>query len=98
MEILLNFDEKEVAVQEVCNFAELHKKLKKLLGDDLRNWKIAGVETKWIYQYWPTIIYQEPYKITWKDSTNPYEFTYGDSSCSESIVCFSDNKEDYEAV
>jgi len=97
MEIVLNFDEKQVAVNEACNFQELNKKLKKLLGDDLPNWTIAGKDVKWVYQYWPTIIYREPYKLTWdytvQSKGGPVGFTYNGVAYNDSIVCFSDNPE-----
>jgi hypothetical protein len=96
MEIVLNFEEKELAVNEDCNFLDLHKKLKKLLGEDLRNWTIAGKEVKWLYQYWPTIIYQEPYKLTWH-TAEMGGFTYGPGTYTDSVVCFSDNEEHVES-
>ena len=53
MEIVLNFEKKEIAVNEDCNFLELHKKLKKLLGDDLIHWTITGPEVNKLT--WDTI-------------------------------------------
>ena len=97
MEIVLNFDEKEFAVIENCGFNELQKRLKKLLGGDLRNWTIAGQEVKWVNQYWPTVLYQGPTPITWRETTTgPYEITCGDQIIYDTVVCFSDNKDHEE--
>jgi hypothetical protein len=94
MELVLNFDEKQVAINEDCSLRELEKKLKTLLGDDYKNWTIAGREVKWVHQYWPTIIYNDKYKLDWVTvSGTTTELKYGDTSMYESIVCFSDNPE-----
>lgn len=99
MEIVLNFSEKELVVNENCNFTELQKKLKKLLRDDLSNWTIAGQEVKWVHQYWPTIRYYEPHKLIYdRDTTSPYQITYGDRVYSDTIMCFSDNPDHGEKV
>lgn len=98
MEIVLNFEEKELAVNDSCNFVDLHRKVKKLLGDDLPNWTIAGKEVKWLWQYFPTIIYTEPKKLIWYDYDSTGRITYGDQQLYESIVCFSDNPEHGEVV
>ena len=100
MEIVLNFSEKELAVNKNCNFTELQKKLKKLLGDDLKNWTIAGSEVKWVHQYWPTISYYEPAKLiyTTTGTNSPYEITYGDVNITDTIVCFSDDPDHGEKV
>jgi len=92
MEIVLNFERREIAVREPFNFADLHKRLKKMLGDDLIKWDIVG-ETKWVHQYWPSIYYDPQYPITWKQTTTPYEITYGDQTISETIIGFTDNEE-----
>ena len=95
MEIVLNFEKKEIAVNEKFNFVDLNKRLKKMLGSDLIKWDIVGAETKWIHQYYPTIIYYEPVPITWTPTTHsPYEITYGDQTIYDTIVCFSDNNDD----
>lgn len=99
MVVVFNFEEKELVVNENCNFAELQKKLKKLLGDDLGNWTIVGHEVKWVHQYWPTIRYYEPAKLVWEDTGNsPYKITYGDTVYSDTIVCFSDDPDHGEKV
>ena len=95
MEIILNFDRKELVVNEACNFKELHRRLEKLLGDKLIEWTIAGQETKWVYQFWPTYIWHQPYKITY-DSRNPHEITLGDKNLHETIFCLTDNREHSE--
>lgn len=98
MEIVLNFEEREIAVNEKCNFLELNKKLKKLLGSDLPKWDIVGNEVKWLHQFWPTIPYHEPWQpiIYGTATTNNYTITYGDNVLTESIVGFSDNADDAE--
>ena len=96
MEIAFNFDKKELTVVGPCNFTNLHKRLKKMLGDELLQWDIVG-ETKWLHQYWPVLPYVEPYRITWGTisgtTTGPYEITYGSETVVDSILCISDEDE-----
>lgn len=96
MEIVFNLDKKELTVIDSCNFVNLHKRLKKMLGDELLQWEIVG-ETKWIHQYWPVLPYTEPYKITWGavdgTTTGPYEITYGTEKFYDTIFCVSDEPE-----
>lgn len=93
MEIVLNFEEQEIAVNEQCNFVELNKKLKKLLGGDLPKWDIVGNEVLWLHQFWPTVTYHQPWApiIYGSAMPNTHTITYGDNVLSETIVCFSDN-------
>lgn len=92
MEIVLSFEKKELIVKDNCNFLELHKRLKKLLGDELEEWDIVAQDTKWYYQWWPV--------YPWKDityvpesgkSNNPYEIKYGSTTIAESVLAISDN-------
>ena len=42
MEILLNFDKKELVIKQAANLKELYNKLEGLLGKDLKNWEIVS--------------------------------------------------------
>ena len=96
MELIFNFEKKELAVNEDCNYLELHKRLKKLFGVSLGQWTIVGREVKWAYQYFPTYIW--PDKPLWYETvTGPYQIDYSViDSPPETVVCLTTT--DYENV
>ena len=92
MEIVVNFDRKELVVKEKANVKELSKRLEKLLGKDLENWEIVSDVVYQDRSWW----YYQPYRyhpwpiVTWKDTTAIY--TVGNEKLEASgVYCLSDN-------
>ena len=42
MELVLNFDKKEMVVKEAANLKELYDRLEKLLGKELKSWTVVS--------------------------------------------------------
>ena len=85
MEIVLNFDEKELVIKDKSNIEKLYDKLKGLLGKDLKNWVIVSDVVYQDRSWW----YYQPYK------TYPWDYlrvTRADTSSvpSTGVYCFSD--------
>ena len=71
MEIVLNFDKKELVIKESSNVEELYKRLKDLLKKDLKNWEIVSDVVYqnndwWYYKPYRTYPWKNP---VWADTT-----------------------------
>ena len=96
MEIVLNFEKKEMVVKEAAKINELYDRLKKMLGKDLKNWTIVSdvvyQNNDWwyykpyrTYPWWSEVICGTDDLATWIDYTGGTgEITFG-------TYCFSDN-------
>ena len=92
MEIVLNFDKKELVIKEKANVKELYKRLEKLLGKDIGEWDVVSDVVYKDNNWW----YYQPYRyhpwpsVDWIDSTVTY--TVGDEKLASSgVYCISDN-------
>jgi hypothetical protein len=85
MEIVLNFEKKELVVKQASNIKKLYKRLKRLLGEDLDSWTVVSDGATWYYPVYPTY----PWPVTW-DGTST-----GDPipESSTTIYCLSDQVE-----
>jgi len=95
MEIVLNFDKKELVIKESSNVEELYKRLKDLLKKDLKNWEIVSDvvyqdNSWWYYQPYQTYPWQ-PY-VTWDTAgTSTATYTNGTTVLpSSGTYCLSD--------
>ena len=76
MEIVLNFDRKEIVIKDNVNIRELYKRLKGLLAKDLENWVFTSDAATWYYPILPTYPWPR------------YEVDAGDYTTS--VYCLSD--------
>ena len=101
MEVVLNFDRKELVVKEAAKINELFDRLTKMLGKDLKNWTIVSDvvyrNNDWwyyrphrTYPWWPTVTWGttdfDGYTVTNFDGTTE-KITSG-------IYCLSDKTSD----
>ena len=78
MEIVLNFDKKEMVVKEAAKVKELLKRLEKMLGKDLDNWDIVSDVVYRNNDWW----YHRPYPTyPWYD----WEVTSGTYCVSDKV-------------
>lgn len=66
MKITIDTTLKTIKVEEQINFCELHKELKKILGEEYKEYTLLPIEQKWnsypVYPYtYPSPIYVYPY-------------------------------------
>jgi len=99
MEIVLNFDKKELVIKEAAKIGELYERLKEMLGKDLKNWTIVSDivynnNSWWYYQpyktypWWPIVTY---------GSTTGYTLTNVDGTANQitsGTYCLSDKATD----
>jgi hypothetical protein len=90
MEIVLNFEKKELVVKQASNIKELYKRLKRLLGEDLDSWTMVSDGVSWYYPIYPTY----PWPVTW-DGTST-----GDPvpKPSTTIYCLSDQAQPWNTT
>ena len=82
MELVLNFDKKEMVVKEAANLKELYDRLEKLLGKELKNWTVVSDVVYRDNTWW----YYQPYK------TYPwYEWIQTPGTVTSGTYCVSDN-------
>ena len=53
MEIVLNFEKKQLVVKHAANIKALYKRLKTLLGKDLDSWEMVSDNATWYYPVYP---------------------------------------------
>jgi len=89
MEIVLNFDKKEMVIKEKSNLKELYTRLEKLLGKDLKNWEVVSDVVYQNSNWW----YYQPYQtFPWYDDTiRPGTITCGTTEDGISVYCLSDS-------
>ena len=83
MEVVLNFDRKELVIKEKANVKELYKRLEKLLGKELGEWSIVSDVVYQDKTWW----YYQPYR------TYPWVYPYVGTGEGTSVYCLSDNME-----
>jgi hypothetical protein len=55
MEVLFNFEKKELVIKSDANFLEVYRRIKKFIGKkDLENWSIVSETVYWHYPVYPT--------------------------------------------
>ena len=87
MEIVLNFDKKELIIKERSNVKKLFEKLENLLGKDLKNWEIVS-----------DVIYQ---RGTWWYSHEPYPYiTWGSDvgTITTGTYCLTDDSAQVDTI
>jgi hypothetical protein len=90
MEIVLNFEKKELVVKQAANIKELYKRLKKLLGEDLESWTVVSDGVTWYYPVYPTY----PWPRTTGEWTVPATTIYGLSDAVQTTAEFKVNGEE----
>ncbi len=87
MEIVLNFDKKELVIKEAANVAELFKRLKDLKLN-LREWTIVSDVVYSNNDWW----YYKPYQTyPWREwKVPPGTITCGGTTVDSGVYCISD--------